>query len=249
MTLGEKLKELREKRGWTQQQAADHIEVSSQVISNYERDYREPSKDILVRIANVYNTTVDELLGRSLIIDSTILTDLYEKFNNYPDDMLDSMLMNLAKSKNIQLSEDIQFSDKMRQDMRRALVNLLIKKANYEVEVHESERELINNFRENLTILHNNFEELRKAKERNIMWEEKITASKEKIKLAEEETERILKETEELKISIQRAKDEELKAIEETEKMKKKLIEIDLEKKELEKEKIRLENILKGLKQ
>ncbi|WP_425622938.1 helix-turn-helix domain-containing protein [Brevibacillus borstelensis] len=63
MTLGDKLKSLREQRGWTQSQAAERLGISSQVVSNYERDYRSPDKETLSRIAKVYNCSLDWLLG------------------------------------------------------------------------------------------------------------------------------------------------------------------------------------------
>jgi transcriptional regulator with XRE-family HTH domain len=65
MTLGEKLKILREKRGWTQTQAAEKLGVSSQVVSNYERDYRSPDKETLSVIAVIYNCSLDWLIGNS----------------------------------------------------------------------------------------------------------------------------------------------------------------------------------------
>jgi transcriptional regulator with XRE-family HTH domain len=65
MTLGEKLKMLRENHGWTQAQAAEKLGISSQVVSNYERDYRSPDKEILSTISHVYNCSLDWLLGVS----------------------------------------------------------------------------------------------------------------------------------------------------------------------------------------
>lgn len=65
MTLGEKLKMLRENRGWTQAQAAEKLGTSSQVVSNYERDYRSPDKEILTTISQVYNCSLDWLFGVS----------------------------------------------------------------------------------------------------------------------------------------------------------------------------------------
>ncbi|RNB70762.1 helix-turn-helix domain-containing protein [Brevibacillus panacihumi] len=53
----------RVQRGWTQSQAAERLGISSQVVSNYERDYRSPDKETLTRIAKVYNCSVDWLLG------------------------------------------------------------------------------------------------------------------------------------------------------------------------------------------
>ncbi|MGG1390904.1 helix-turn-helix domain-containing protein [Brevibacillus brevis] len=65
LTLGNKLKALREQRGWTQTLAASRLGISSQVVSNYERNYRSPDKEMLSRIAKVYNCSLDWLLGIS----------------------------------------------------------------------------------------------------------------------------------------------------------------------------------------
>ncbi|WP_164685024.1 helix-turn-helix domain-containing protein [Brevibacillus reuszeri] len=65
MTLGEKLKKLRETHRWTQGEAAKRLGISSQVVSNYERDYRSPDKDTLSKIATVYECSLDWLLGLS----------------------------------------------------------------------------------------------------------------------------------------------------------------------------------------
>lgn len=65
MSLGEKIKMLREKHGWTQSQAAEKIGISSQVLSNYERNYRSPDKETLSKFALLYNRSLDWLLGIS----------------------------------------------------------------------------------------------------------------------------------------------------------------------------------------
>ncbi|WP_340701590.1 helix-turn-helix transcriptional regulator [Brevibacillus borstelensis] len=78
LTLGEKLKNLREQRGWTQSQAAERIGISSQVVSNYERNYRSPDKETLSRIAKVYNCSLDWLLG---VTDNPDRNDDYSPFN------------------------------------------------------------------------------------------------------------------------------------------------------------------------
>jgi len=83
MTLGEKLKMLREKRGWTQALAAEKLGVSSQVVSNYERDYRSPDKEALSKIAQIYNCSLDWLLG---LTDDPNPTDKKDKqFENDPN--------------------------------------------------------------------------------------------------------------------------------------------------------------------
>lgn len=80
MTLGEKLKLLRSRRGWTQDQAAQQLGVTAQVVSNYERDYRSPDTEGLKHIAKVFNCSLDWLLGNSDDPDvSDPITELFEQ--------------------------------------------------------------------------------------------------------------------------------------------------------------------------
>ena len=62
-TFGERIKELRQNAGLTQQQLADRIWVSKAAISNYELYERNPSPEILVKLAKVFHVSVDYLLG------------------------------------------------------------------------------------------------------------------------------------------------------------------------------------------
>ncbi|MCD8188924.1 MAG: helix-turn-helix domain-containing protein [Clostridiales bacterium] len=62
-TLGSKLKKLRESRRLNQEQVAAIIDVTRSAICTYENDNRQPSYDILVRLAQLYRVTTDYLLG------------------------------------------------------------------------------------------------------------------------------------------------------------------------------------------
>ena len=50
--IGERIKELRKKNGWTQEQVADKIGVTKSVVSFYERNNRTPSPEMLVNLLN-----------------------------------------------------------------------------------------------------------------------------------------------------------------------------------------------------
>ena len=55
-SIGTQIKSLRKKRNWTQQQLAEKINVSSQVISNWERGYTIPTaKDIKIMAKELKN--------------------------------------------------------------------------------------------------------------------------------------------------------------------------------------------------
>ena len=60
--IGQRLKELRKKKGITQSAFADCMHVSSQAVSNWERGIAPPDLDNLVRIAEFFGILVDELL-------------------------------------------------------------------------------------------------------------------------------------------------------------------------------------------
>lgn len=75
-TFSSRLKELRQSKKLRQEQVAQLIGVNKSAISSYENDLRQPSFDILVRLANLYRVSTDYLLGQTDIrsLDLTGLT-------------------------------------------------------------------------------------------------------------------------------------------------------------------------------
>jgi len=64
MNIGKEIKAQRELNNLTQQELADKIGVSCSTIGKYETNDREPNAQMLVNLADIFNITVDELLGR-----------------------------------------------------------------------------------------------------------------------------------------------------------------------------------------
>lgn len=62
--FAKRLKEEREKRGWTQEYMANLLEIKIGTLSGYERNYRTPDLEMTMKIADVLGVTVDYLLGR-----------------------------------------------------------------------------------------------------------------------------------------------------------------------------------------
>lgn len=63
--LGKRLKELREKRGWTKTYVANRIGIKTlSTYANYEYGLREPDNETLIRLADLYDITMDSMLGR-----------------------------------------------------------------------------------------------------------------------------------------------------------------------------------------
>lgn len=62
--FGKRLRELRTEANLTRVDLANKLNVSTRLISYWENGERECSFDMLILIANVFNTSVDYLLGR-----------------------------------------------------------------------------------------------------------------------------------------------------------------------------------------
>lgn len=65
MTMGQRLKALRDERGLTQERLADDLGVSKSTIGMYETDKREPNIATLEAIADYFNVDMDYLHGKS----------------------------------------------------------------------------------------------------------------------------------------------------------------------------------------
>ena len=60
-----RLKEIRKQNNYTQQQIANQLQISQVTYCNYELENREPDINTLIKLANLYHTTIDELVGRN----------------------------------------------------------------------------------------------------------------------------------------------------------------------------------------
>lgn len=90
--LGQRVNELRVSLGWSQVKLANELNVSKQTVSNWENGNILPSVDMLVRISNVFNVSVDYVLGleniprldteglpKSVVAHLSMLIDDYRK--------------------------------------------------------------------------------------------------------------------------------------------------------------------------
>lgn len=61
MFVGNKIKELRKSRKWTQSELADRLNTTKGTISNYEKAYRSPKKDMLFAISEVFGVSINDI--------------------------------------------------------------------------------------------------------------------------------------------------------------------------------------------
>ncbi len=61
--FGSRLKELRNKKGYTQKELAELIGVSPSTVGMYEQGRREPENSVLSKLCSILGTTTDYLIG------------------------------------------------------------------------------------------------------------------------------------------------------------------------------------------
>lgn len=63
--LGEKIKELRKNKGILQKELADRLSVGKSTVAMWETNKREPDIDTIMKISEILDVSVDELLGKN----------------------------------------------------------------------------------------------------------------------------------------------------------------------------------------
>lgn len=63
MMTYERIRELREDKGWTQQYIANLLFVNRRTYSSYETGTRMMSPEILIKLSKIHQVSVDYLLG------------------------------------------------------------------------------------------------------------------------------------------------------------------------------------------
>ncbi len=93
ITIGDKIKEARDKVGWSQSELARRAEIQPSTISQIESGARKkPTIDVLQKIAGALSTTVSQLLGQSnaddikeLLQNKEVLM-FFKDFKNLPEE-------------------------------------------------------------------------------------------------------------------------------------------------------------------
>lgn len=61
----QKIRDLREDHDLKQREVAEYLNCSQRAYSNYELGYRDIPTDVLIRLANYYDVSIDYLLGQT----------------------------------------------------------------------------------------------------------------------------------------------------------------------------------------
>lgn len=63
LNIGERIIQLRKQQNLSQEELAKKAEVSRTIIGNYERNTNTPSIEVLIKLARVFNVSLDYLIG------------------------------------------------------------------------------------------------------------------------------------------------------------------------------------------
>lgn len=83
MNIGSIIKELRQKKKMSQEELAEYLGVSTQAVSRWETSVSYPDIILLPLIANVFNVTVDYLLGTDKFKNDKIVEEINETYRKY----------------------------------------------------------------------------------------------------------------------------------------------------------------------
>ena len=95
--LGKKIKELRTKSKFTQLELAERLGVTKSSVVSYENDSRQPSYEVLIKMARIFNVSID-----SLLLDRSGMTLEVNGLKREQVKLLELMIMNFQKSNMIE---------------------------------------------------------------------------------------------------------------------------------------------------
>lgn len=95
MSYGDRLKKLREKRGFSQRELTSRLNINRSTYARYELNQTQPDYDTLYLLADYFDVTIDYIIGRSNhpklsekedIEADEYIKELEEMLKNKPDD-------------------------------------------------------------------------------------------------------------------------------------------------------------------
>lgn len=107
-----RIKELRQKKGLSQEEVANKVNLSNQVISFYESGKRKPKEATWKKLANFFNVSIPYLQGKEKYTPEEIYKILNKSY--FLDDELGTKIELYLKSNNMNLPLEIFSSDSIK---------------------------------------------------------------------------------------------------------------------------------------
>ena len=145
--FSDKLTKYRKEQGFTQQEIADKIGINRGSYSNWENGKREPTLENVVKLAKLFKTTTDELLGQTIYqrVDHIVFLDDFDVSNikDFTKEDLDKLKFAImfeittSKVKALNLKDDLIIKYKL-DKIERYILNTIFN------EVQDEMNELFN---------------------------------------------------------------------------------------------------------
>lgn len=115
MSFGDRLVILRKSNGLTRKALAEKFSISYSALSNYENNERFPDQEMLIKIADFFDVSVDYLLGRTNIkkampsIEDSSFLPVMEKLEDC--DITNKNFININDIKNLSPQNQARIAD------------------------------------------------------------------------------------------------------------------------------------------
>lgn len=85
MTLGQHIISLRKEKKFSQSELGKRAATSGDLIGRYERDEVKPSIDVIIRIADALNISIDYLVGKTSFELNQDMLKRFQEVSSLPD--------------------------------------------------------------------------------------------------------------------------------------------------------------------
>lgn len=124
--IGEKIKDYRKQKGWTQLELGKKIGMGKNAISNYEKGFRTPKKDTMFALAEAFNISIDDLFP------PTSIKDTPQTAQNDRDELLEELTTNYTKLDKQRKNKLVDTSNKLVEEMTASVEEELFEYHVYE---------------------------------------------------------------------------------------------------------------------
>jgi transcriptional regulator with XRE-family HTH domain len=101
LSYGLIIKNLRERKGWTQRDLAEKMFKAESTVGMWEQGRREPDYDSLIELAQLFDVPVDFLIGNNPLdkaINKVKESDQYDINENLSDEQIEQNIKDLLKN-------------------------------------------------------------------------------------------------------------------------------------------------------
>lgn len=128
--IGDNIKFLRERQNWFQRELAEKLNISRSTLAKYETGERVPDLHTLIKMADIFDISLDHLAGRPYQMESMLreVRKLYQSEEEVDQAMLE-MISFIQRNKPLKEAL-IKLSSLSRDDQAKAVavLELLVKK-------------------------------------------------------------------------------------------------------------------------